>query len=98
MQGSPEQQQNLANTVSGLANQDYYNYLQGALGLYGSGLQGMQGLYTTGANAANNYGNNLGEIGLASAQNAYSGAQAQNNANQSMFSGLGSLLGAASFL
>ncbi len=107
MQGSPEMQQNLAQTVGGLANQDYYNYLgnalqtqgqglQGQLGLYGQGLQGMQGLYGIGAGAANNYGNNLGEIGMTQAQLAYAGQNAQNQNNSSLFGGLGNLFGNSS--
>lgn len=61
MLGSPEEQSYLAKDITGLANQDYYNYmnqalgqygtgLQGATNLYGLGLQGQQGLYNQGLN------------------------------------------------
>lgn len=48
MLGSPQHQQNIAGTVNNLANQDYYNYLNTAMGAYGQGLQGSQGLYNQG--------------------------------------------------
>jgi len=41
MLGSPSEQQQLATTVGGLANQDFYNYLTRAMGLYQTGLGGM---------------------------------------------------------
>jgi len=40
MAGSPMQQQQSAQMAEGLANQDYYNFLNKALGLYGTGAQG----------------------------------------------------------
>lgn len=59
MLGSPSHQQSLAKTVTGLADQDYYNYLQNALGLYSTGLSGTSGLNQMGYDAASNLG--LGE-------------------------------------
>ena len=44
MAGSPMQQQQAAQTATGLANQDYYNYLNQALGLYQTGAGGYRGL------------------------------------------------------
>lgn len=61
MLGSPQEQASLAHDITGMANQDYYNYinkglsqyntgLQGATGLFNTGLQGQQGLYNQGIN------------------------------------------------
>ena len=44
MAGSPQQQQQAAGAAQGLASQDYGNYMQRALGLYGTGLTGYRGL------------------------------------------------------
>jgi len=44
MAGSPQQQQQSAGMAEGLANQDYHNYMNQALGLYGKGAQGYSGL------------------------------------------------------
>lgn len=44
MAGSPMQQQQAAGAAQGLASQDYGNYMQRALGLYGQGAQGYRGL------------------------------------------------------
>ncbi len=41
MLGSQQHQQQAATVSEGLANQDYYNYLSKALGMYGTGLQGL---------------------------------------------------------
>lgn len=46
--GTPEDQQQGAYVANQLANQDFYNYLNHALGLYKGGLQGSQGLYNQG--------------------------------------------------
>ncbi len=48
MLGSPQEQQYVANTTNQLANQDYYNYMNQALGQYNTGLTGATGLYNTG--------------------------------------------------
>lgn len=44
MAGSPMQQQQAMQTAQGLAGQDYYNYLDRALGLYQTGAGGYRGL------------------------------------------------------
>jgi hypothetical protein len=75
MAGSPLQQQNSANVVNQLANQDYYNYLNHGMEMYNQGYQGLQGMYGTGANIANNMYGIAGNI----ANNMYgAGANAAN--------------------
>jgi hypothetical protein len=92
MLGSPQEQQQLASTVSGLANQDYYNYLNQALGLYNTGLTGESNIMQTGYGAGNTLaqtlsGNLQNQAGL-----AYSG-QANENENQGgLRGGLGGMV------
>lgn len=91
MLGSPEEQQNLATTVNGLANQDYYNWLQHAMGAYGMGLQGEQGINQMGFNASNNMAENLSNALMSQANLSYAG---QANQNEMMGGLLGAGLGA----
>lgn len=106
MAGSPMEQQNIAGTVNGLANQDYYNYLgnaenmynRGLAGqqqLYGMGLQGQQGLYGMGYGASQNMGEDLGQLGMSQAQLAYAGQADQNQQNGAIWGMIGSGIGDA---
>ncbi len=96
MQGSPEMQQNMQSTATGLANNDYYNYLKNAMGAYGYGLQGAQGMFNQGAQTSDAYGTDIGNIGESEAQLAYAGQNAQNQQNSAFWSGIGNT--ASSFL
>lgn len=110
MVGSPQHQQQSAEMASGIANQDYYNYLNHALGLYGSGLSGSQGMYGAGLQGLqgmNQIGYNASDQlagGLASSlmnqgNLAYSGQAAQNQAQgQQMGDIFGGLATLAAFL
>lgn len=84
MLGSPMQQQNIAGTVNGMANQDYYNYLnhgmsmmdqglQGATNMYGMGLQGDQDMAHMGLSATNSLTDDLMSQYLSQASDAYAG-------------------------
>lgn len=99
MAGSPMEQQQLASTVTGLANQDYYNYLNHGLNQFNTGLQGLlnmyntgagigQNIYDTGASMANSYGQNLAAAQMNQGNLAYAG---QINQNESLGGGLGSI-------
>lgn len=95
MAGSPQEQQNLASTISGTANQDYYNWLSHAMDEQGMGLNGLQGINQMGYNASANLGEDLTNIGQSEAQLQYAGNVNQNQAQGggigAMFGGLGSL-------
>ncbi len=91
MAGSPQHQQQLASVIAGLSSQDFNNYLQNVLGQYDIGLQGLGNLSKTGAETAENYGTDLGNIGLAEAMTQYAGRQNQNQQN----SGFGAQLASA---
>lgn len=90
MAGSPMGQQTNMGIATQMGNQNYYNYLQKALGMYGHGLQGEQGLYGIGAGAANNLGTNMSDIYNNMAQIAYAG---QNQQNKNQGSGAGGMMG-----
>ena len=92
MLGSPQHQQNTANLVNNLANQDYNQYLGSVLGLYGRGLGGEQGIYNTGAHVSTNLGEDLGNSLMNQGNLAYSNAMNKNQSSQQM---LGMLLGLA---
>lgn len=88
--GSPAAQAELANTINGLASQDYYKYLDNVLGLYGQGLSGAQGLAGIGSNAASQMAQNEYNKAIAQAQLAYAG---QANQNQAFGGGIGNIIG-----
>ena len=91
--GSPQEQQQIAGVVNNLANQDYYNWLNGALGLYGQGLQGEQNMFGIGANAANNLASGLGQAEASMGNLAYQGTNLGNANNQGLWSSLRSVAG-----
>jgi hypothetical protein len=114
MLGSPQEQANLAGTVNGLANQDYYNWanhaqntleqgLQGLQGLYGTGMSGLQNMYGVGAQSANSLAEGIAQALMSQANMQYAGTQNENENEQgglgALIGGLGSGVGAiASFL
>lgn len=92
MAGSPMEQQNIAGTVNQMANQDYYNYLNRAMGLYDQGLSGMNDMSHMGLSASSNLGEDLASALMSQAQLAYAGAANQNQAQQGSMGGIGGLL------
>jgi hypothetical protein len=106
MAGSPMEQQQLATTVNGLANQDYYNYLNHAQDLYGSGIAGLQNQYNMGGQIGQNMYNTAAQMTNSLAQNlgaAYmnQGNQAESGSNwdnQNTAGSLGSIAGGAATL
>lgn len=96
MGGSPMNREQDIQTATGYANQDYNNYMQNALGLYGQGLTGEQGLATGGLGASTNMANMIAQAMAQSGNLAYSGQQNQNNARNSLIGGIGSGLGSLS--
>jgi hypothetical protein len=96
MVGSPQAQQQAATMVNGLANQDYYNYLNKALGMYGQGLSGSQDMMHQGYTASNDLASLLASALGNQAQLGYAGQAASNQKSGMDF---GSLLSAgAQFL
>jgi hypothetical protein len=95
MLGSPMEQQNIAGTVNGLANQDYYNYLNHGMSMYDTGLQGAQSMYGMGYDASKNLGEDMTNLGMSQAQLAYAGMANQNQQQQGSLGGIDGLLGGA---
>jgi hypothetical protein len=99
MAGSPMHQQAAQTAATGLANQDYWNYMGNVRNLYGEGLNGLEGMYATGAQTANNMystgahmanslADNLGAAYLNQGQNA---ASQTNWDNQRLGGSIGSI-------
>lgn len=93
MGGSPEQTQQDMTLANNLANQDYYNYMHGATGLYGQGLQGSQNLAGMGQQAGSNFAD---MIASALAQQGSNAAIGQMQQNQNKAGGIGNILGGLS--
>ena len=85
--GSPAEQQALAGQISGMADQDYGNYMQNMMGMYGQGVQGLQGLTGMGYQASSGLADQL-----ANARYQQAGLEAQ--ARQADQAGMSGLLGA----
>jgi hypothetical protein len=99
MAGSPQnQQQNMA-MATNMANQDYNNWLQMALGQHQQGLAGQQGFYDTGARAGMGMGDAMGNYLSQRAQYGYAGQAARNAADaqnrQNFLNGVGGAFGGA---
>lgn len=100
MLGSPQHQQQAGQMATGLANQDYYNYLNGALGsaqgMYGMGLEGLQGINTMGYNASDQLAGGLANSLMNQGNLAFSGQAAQNQSQGqawgNLFGGLGAIV------
>lgn len=94
MLGTGAHQVNAATIGSNLANQDYYNYLSKALGLFSQGLAGTEGLNQMGYGASNEYANTLGNNLMNQANMSYAGAQNQNQYNSDNYNRMMGLYGA----
>ena len=88
--GTPAEQQNLAGITSGLANQDYYNWMNHAMGAYGMGLQGEQDMAHMGLNATGMMSQQMQDALMSQANLGYAGQQNQNQMNGGMW---GSIIG-----
>ncbi len=90
--GSPQAQQQMAQNIGGLANQDYWNYENHGLDQYNAGLQGEQGLNQMGFNAMSD----LGHMGYgANSQMAQQLADVFSRMGQTQFQGNEDMINAA---
>ncbi len=98
MAGSAQHEQQNMGVATGLADQDYNQWMSNALGMYKTGLQGQQGLYDTGAHAGITMGEDMASYLANRAKMQYEGRNAQNQHEGGMwgsiFGGLGTLAGA----
>jgi len=93
MAGSPAEQAALASRISGMASQDYNNYMNQGLGLYGQGLGVAGNINQMGYGASNELAQSLMSALMSQSQNAYAGANTKNQQSGGMFGGLGGLFG-----
>lgn len=97
MAGSPQHEYQNMSTATGMADQDYNQWMNNALGMYRTGLQGSQGLYNTGAQAGMMAGDNMASALANQAKLAYEGQNAENQRSGgiagALGGGIGSLLG-----
>lgn len=93
--GTPSHQQMAGEFASGAAGQDFWNYINTILGLYGKGLSGEEGLNNQGFQAATGLAENLGSNLMTQGKLAYKGQQYQNEdksaAYNNMWKGIGAL-------
>lgn len=95
MAGSPANQQQDMELATNLANQDYYNWLGGATGLYGQGLNGSQGLAGMGQQAGQSQSDMIAHMLQQQSQNAFNEQAANNQKKGGAFSDI--LSGAGKF-
>lgn len=95
MLGSPQHQQQASTIASGLANQDYYNYIDRAMKDYMTGIGGMSDINQQGFNASTDLGSMLASLLMNQGQLAYQGVASKNAADVSNAGGIGGFLGAA---
>jgi hypothetical protein len=88
MLGTPQHQQQAATMAGNLANQDFYSYLERALGQYGQGAQGEQHLSDIGGEGSMDLGQLLASILNTQGGLAYKGAQEKNQGNADIFGNL----------
>lgn len=88
MAGTPSSQYQMGQMANGLANQDYYGYVDRGLNQFDTGMQGEQGLSTQGFNAGTDLAGMFSSLLQNQGNLAYQGQNMQNQ-------GWGALLGAA---
>lgn len=97
MAGSGQHQQLSAEKALDLHGEDFENFMNHVLGLYGAGIGGEQGIENQGFGANTDYANMLANITGQKANMAYEGANAKNTGEgqswNNIFSGLGGALG-----
>ena len=82
MAGSPQHEQQNMQMSSDIASQDYNNWMNKALGLYGSGLSGQQGMAGMGQQAGQSMADMIAQT-LAQKGNLAFQGQSQKNQNRS---------------
>jgi hypothetical protein len=95
MAGSPQHQQQSMGIASGMASQDYNNWLQNAMGMYGMGLRGNEGLYNKGFEGSDRMAQQIAQALAAQSMLRYQGQDAQNKHSGGMW---GNLFGGAGAL
>lgn len=96
--GAPSVQEALAQKISGMAAQDYGDYMNRAMGLYGAGVSGEGGLQQQGFQASADLAQNLANALMSQGNLAYSGIQGQQQGLMNLLGSLGAAGITAAFL
>ena len=88
MAGSNQHQQNAGELAGHLADQDFQEYLNHVLGLYGTGVQGQQSLANMGQTAGTDLGTSLGNNLMSQAGLGYEGGASRNKNISGLLSSL----------
>lgn len=95
MAGSPQHEQQNMQLATNLGNQEYNNWLQNAMGMYGQGLQGAQGMSNQGQQAGQSMADMIAQTLAQQGNLAFQGSRQQNqNKNDlwgNIFKGAGAL-------
>lgn len=94
MAGSPEHQQRSMQMATDIGNQDYNNWMNHALGMYGQGLSGEQNLAGMGQSSGNNMADMISNSLSQQGQLAYTGQQNRNQQRGSTWNNILSGAGA----
>lgn len=94
MGGSPQNREYDIATATNYANQDYNQYMQNALGLYGQGLQGSQDLAHMGQQAGQSQADYIAQALAQQAGYGYAGEAAKNQQRNAWWQMGGQALGA----
>lgn len=95
--GSPAEQLALSKQVSGMADQDYDNYMKSMMGIYGGGIQGLTGLTQLGYGASSSMANDMANAMMGQYGMQMAGQNAQNQGFNSLLGTAGGLVGSASW-
>jgi hypothetical protein len=96
MAGSPQHEMQNMGIATGLANQDYNNWLQQATGMYNEGLHGQQGMSQQGLQAGTSMSDMIAQQLAQQANLAFQGQTQQNQNRNDMWGNIGRGVGALS--
>lgn len=88
MLGTNQHQQQAGKLAGDLADQDYQNYLNSAMGLYGTGLSGAQDMAHQGLTAGSDLATSLANLLQGKAGLGYKGAANENQSNSDLMSSI----------
>lgn len=98
MAGSPQHEQQNQQLATNLANQDYYNYMNQVMGLYGQGLHGEQDLMHTGYDASKSYSDQIAQALAQQANLQYANDASKNSMWNDFAKGIGTGMGTAAIM
>lgn len=91
--GSPQAQAAMQQNIGGLANQEYNNYMNRVLGMYGMGLQGEQGINQMGFQGATGLADQLAQNAQNQAMMKYMQQKYQNEQQGGFWNAIGGAVG-----